>query len=243
MFQQFWYHSSSIQEPVKVGLDFRVDPVLDTDAAGEMAIYCFINHIIYTLTTADIIAASPDLSNGEIKHDAEQAALAVRTLASLLFTSSAFRLILSDVLITSREALADIVVDVSAMASFVQNRANQVEEFVRPPPGTGGLEGLDNFDAEIIKGKGKRISERVGDISDETAREARRRRSRTWNSLESNPDRVKEAFIERVKGVRLFYQTSVHLTYHSSLGDHSSSSQPRVQSCPVDFIQSPAKIC
>jgi len=133
--------------------------------------------------------------------DTTQAISALKTLASLLFTSSAFRFILSDVLLTARQALADVAVDVSKVASIVQNSAAQVEEVVRPPPGTGGIEGLDDFDVELIKDKGKSVAGRVGDLADETARETRRREARSWTVVAESPDRVKEAFLERVKNV------------------------------------------
>lgn len=56
----------------------------------------------------------------------------LRTLAGLLFTSSAFRLILSDLLITTRELVADIAENVEQAAETVEAVAQNVEELVRP---------------------------------------------------------------------------------------------------------------
>lgn len=139
--------------------------------------------------------------------DALRAISALRTISSLFLTSATFRLLLSDTLIAAREILSDAAVDVAKVASLVENRALEVDDLVRPPPGTGGMEGLDDFDVEVVKGKSKEVASGVGDIVDESIRETRRKEARSWTSLQDSPDRIKETFLERVKTVRSILQS------------------------------------
>lgn len=65
----------------------------------------------------------------------------IRTLANLLLTSSAFRLIVGDLFLTARELVADAAARVRQSAEAVEDVSKAVERNVRPESsGTGDVQ-------------------------------------------------------------------------------------------------------
>jgi hypothetical protein len=91
-------------------------------------------------------AAPPTLE--EMKTDLESLIKSVKMLLCLVATSAAFRLILSDLLITVRETLEELAVDVERVAVQVQVGAESVVKTARLDDAT--LEGLKERVREAI---------------------------------------------------------------------------------------------
>ncbi|KAJ7275091.1 hypothetical protein C8J57DRAFT_1714793 [Mycena rebaudengoi] len=79
----------------------------------------------------------------EMNADAEHFLKSLKTLARLAVTSSAFRMLLSDILATTREVIAEAASEVAEIASQVQATAADVSKAVE----------LDNLTVEGLKGK------------------------------------------------------------------------------------------
>lgn len=92
-------------------------------------------------------SASAIPTEAEVAQDTAAFIKSIQTLASLLLTSSAFRLILSDVLSTAREIVADSVETIRETAEIVERFATTVEDAVRP----GGLDTKQSVDAISIE--------------------------------------------------------------------------------------------
>jgi hypothetical protein len=151
---------------------------------------------------ADLLS-SAKVPKDELEADTQKVLSSLRTLVSLLFTSTAFRAILFDVLLTSREVLADVASDVSKVAAVVETKAEQVEEMVRPDEvekaGDANVPDLDN-----IKGKAAEIVDDLKEKEAVTEKEARLKQEIAWKRInEESPDRVKDAVLERIKPVSL----------------------------------------
>ncbi|KAL5528669.1 hypothetical protein ACEPAF_7805 [Sanghuangporus sanghuang] len=88
--------------------------------------------------TADKVqtAASAIPSQNELAEDMTALISSLRTLAKLLLTSSAFRLLVGDLLLTVRQFVADAAAQVKQAAEAVENVSEAVERNVRPESGT-----------------------------------------------------------------------------------------------------------
>lgn len=122
-----------------------------------------------TLITKESLSSQSSASaiptEAEIAQDTAALIKSIQTLASLLLTSSAFRLILSDVLSTAREFVADSVETIRETAEIVEKFATTVEDAVRP----GGLDTKQSVDAisvEEIHVEAKREEPEVKDLKD-----------------------------------------------------------------------------
>ncbi|KAL5523594.1 hypothetical protein ACEPAG_7767 [Sanghuangporus baumii] len=80
-------------------------------------------------------AASAIPSQNELAEDMTALISSFRTLAKLLLTSSAFRLIVGDLLLTVRQFVADAAAQVKQAAEAVENVSEAVERNVRPESG------------------------------------------------------------------------------------------------------------
>jgi hypothetical protein len=109
-------------------------------------------------------------STSEIEADAKVLADSVRKLFMLVFTSSAFRILLQDVLVSVREALADTAADVGRTAGQVQIAAEKVEHLVEP--GNGAAPSQENFGFAFNEAEQKSVDAFV-ELQDETAQKAR----------------------------------------------------------------------
>ena len=116
-------------------------------------------------------------------------------MLGLVFTSSAFRLILADSLTTLRTIVADAAANVGALATQVQGVAASVEEVARPSTEGVSLDDLQARTKEAIK-ETQAIG---GETQERWARLAR-----------ESPDRVRESIIGRVQNVRYFVSFGSH---------------------------------
>jgi hypothetical protein len=113
LIQEVIYHTrKTTSVPVQVKPDVKLD---DSEAAAHL----------------DTLASAIP-SEDEAKADIAALVASLHTLTSLVLTSSTFRLILSDVLITAREFVADALENVAQTAAAVEVVAEKVEAEVRP---------------------------------------------------------------------------------------------------------------
>ncbi|KLO05644.1 hypothetical protein SCHPADRAFT_1002788 [Schizopora paradoxa] len=71
-------------------------------------------------------------SEDELAEDTKALIRSIRTISSLLLTSSAFRFILSDILRSARDYISDVALKVKAAAQQVEAAAGAVDEQIRP---------------------------------------------------------------------------------------------------------------
>ncbi|KAF8512805.1 hypothetical protein JB92DRAFT_2926409 [Gautieria morchelliformis] len=110
--QDLIYQNAQISNrPVSVNLD----AAKDTEGGDEIK------------NLASVIPSVKELDN-----DARRLSDSLFTLSRILLTSSSFRLLLSDVLLTSRALLGDVAAHVGQAARNVERRADAVEQAVRP---------------------------------------------------------------------------------------------------------------
>lgn len=138
------------------------------------------------------------MSVEEVNTDIDDTVTALRTLASLVLTSSAFRLILSDIFRTSREIVADFAANVSAVAGMVQNQATEVDEIIRPAPSDAtGPEGIDTLDTEAVKNKSEDVKAAVQDIPDRLTTSV----NGTTDIVPESAERLRSRVVDRVRSV------------------------------------------
>ncbi|EJF65616.1 hypothetical protein DICSQDRAFT_133225 [Dichomitus squalens LYAD-421 SS1] len=140
----------------------------------------------------DVSAVVHELpSQEEAASDASSLLHSIYTLAYVLLTSAAFRVILSDVLLIARQAVADVAARVGNAAATVENIADDIEETVRPGGGT----------VEEIRWK---ASEAVDNITD-GALEGNPHDYATGSTpgiteqIQQAPDKMKEAVIRQLQ--------------------------------------------
>lgn len=112
------------------------------------------------------------------------------TLSRILLTSSSFRFLLSDILLTSRELLANAAADVGKVARTVQVKAEAVEQTVRPEETQAEApdDGLDEATKQVQDG--------LKDIGEETKEK--------WQNMETDaPDRLKKSVADRLQQVAI----------------------------------------
>ncbi|KAJ1311509.1 hypothetical protein OPQ81_009995 [Rhizoctonia solani] len=161
---------------------------------------------------AEHIEEIPTISQTELQDDSSAFVDSLRTLLSLLLTSSAFRQIISDVLITTRQILADTASDVAAVAGYVETRAENVEQTIRPSEDEGNTEPT----VEDAAKQAEKVDAAVREDMENALREAELRKHVVEERLtQESPDRVKEAIIERVEAI--VQQAQSDPAYKSSL--------------------------
>lgn len=84
----------------------------------------------------------------EAKSDFSKFLSSTRTLIKLLLTSSAFRILISDILKTAREIAADVAADIQQVAAKIEITAEVIEETMRP----------DESGTELPRYKGESLS-------------------------------------------------------------------------------------
>jgi Family of unknown function (DUF5923) len=147
------------------------------------------------------------ISQEELAQDAHRVATSIRPLISLLITSNAFRLIISDILVTARDILADVAVDVAKVAAIVEVGAEQVEEAVRPTDtelatGKDREGGVGVPSLEDLANVGQSVQERAAEATNMAVEESEAKRKAIWDRLENeSPDRIKDTVLERVSEV------------------------------------------
>ena len=138
------------------------------------------------------------MEQSELKDDSRALADSLHTLVSLLLTSSGFRLIISDILITARQMLADTASDVAAVAAYVETKAEDVEQTVRPDP----HEGQTGVTMDDAMEQVEKVDETVRSDFEKARKEAELKKHVIEERLaEESPDRIKQTIVERVEAV------------------------------------------
>ena len=126
----------------------------------------------------------------ELDNDMRRLSDAVFTLSRILLTSSSFRLLLSDVLLTSRALLADAAAEVGQVAHVVESRAGSAEKALRTgdketePPGNG------------LEEAAKQVKDGIKDVGEDTKEK--------WEGLGAEAfDRLKESAVNRLQKVSI----------------------------------------
>jgi hypothetical protein len=162
-------------------------------------------------------------SQEEAQQDLRKFISSIRSLLSLVLTSSAFRLIISDILVTTRDILADVAMDVAKVAAVVEIRAEQLEEAVRP--GDAELAGQKDQEGgvgvpslESLAQSGQTIRNIASNATHSTIEEAEARRRAVWSRLgDEDPDRIKDTVLLRIRQVSHISILSFNLRAHLSL--------------------------
>ncbi|KAG8865443.1 hypothetical protein FRB97_004719, partial [Tulasnella sp. 331] len=150
----------------------------------------------------------PPISKEEAQKDVAIIRDQVQNLISLLFTSSAFRLLLTDIFVTGRSILADLVHSAGEAAQVVASGADVVESVVRPSEDEQKEveeqktddETVDEQlpDAEEIRKKQAEIKVEAEKILD-AVNQGKEKGQEAWEQAkEESPDRIKETVIERI---------------------------------------------
>ncbi|KAI0762170.1 hypothetical protein BD413DRAFT_606873 [Trametes elegans] len=128
-------------------------------------------------------------STDEAADDAATLLRSIYSLAYVLATSAAFRLILSDVLLVARETTADVAANVEKIAEVVVERAAETERTVRPGGGT----------VEDVKNTAGATSERLVDELEHDGTISGGVDSIKEEVQHETPDKVKEAVMRRLQ--------------------------------------------
>ncbi|KAG8987633.1 hypothetical protein FRB90_003237, partial [Tulasnella sp. 427] len=151
-------------------------------------------------------------SSGEVQSDVQNLTDSVKTLVTLLFTSSAFRLLLTDIFVTVRDILADFAAQVGDVAKVVESGAHVVEGVVRPSDEerhqTNGDAALQEDakagspDIEQVRAEQAQVKVEAEKEILETVNESTERGQAAWQSLQQQtPDRIREAILDRIKSI------------------------------------------
>jgi len=177
-----WQYRSMSAAPVQVDPNWHNQSKLDIDVNGATT---HLNEI-------------PTVEQAELVDDSRTLAVSLQTLFSLVLTSSAFRLLISDILVTAREILADTASDVAAVAAYVETRAEGVESTVRPDP----HEGNAGVTVEDAANQAKKVEGAVKDDLEKALKEAEMRKHVIEERLaDESPDRIKQTIVERIEAI------------------------------------------
>ncbi|KDN50250.1 hypothetical protein RSAG8_01586, partial [Rhizoctonia solani AG-8 WAC10335] len=178
-----WQYRSMSSVPVQVDANWHNQSKMDINVDAA------VNHL-------DEI---PTVDQTELEDDSAALLASLRTLFSLLLTSSGFRLLISDILITTRQILADTASDVAAVAAYVETRAENVEETIRP----GEHEGEREITVEDAAKQAQKVDDAVKEDLEKALKEAEMKKHVIGERLaEESPDRVKQTIMERVEALK-----------------------------------------
>jgi hypothetical protein len=129
--------------------------------------------------------------------------ICLRELVHLLFTSNAFRLIISDILGVWREIVADTAEKVAKAAADIELRAEQLARTIRPnfqePDRHQNTEEIDiPSSLDDLTSRGENAREETYGVMKETAAEAGGLRS---NTHDDSPECVKTRVLDRTQQV------------------------------------------
>lgn len=135
-------------------------------------------------------------SSEEISEDAADFLQSLKTLSKLAITSSAFRMLMSDILVTTREVVAEAAIEIGEVASQVQAAAADVAKTAE----------LDNLTTEGLKGKAEEsysgIQQSVGHAH------------RNLGTLgDDSADQIRDIVVGRVQEVRAYFKTSTFFLF------------------------------
>ncbi|CAE6445246.1 unnamed protein product [Rhizoctonia solani] len=191
-----WQYRSMSSAPIQVDANWHNQSKLDINVDAA------VGHL-------DEI---PNVDQNEMADDSVALLASFRTLLSLLLTSSGFRLLISDILITTRQILADTASDVAAVAAYVETRAEDVEQTIRPDEHEGNRE----VTVEDAAKQAEKVEDTVKEDLEKALKEAEMKKHVIQERLaEESPDRVKQTIIERVEAI--VQQAQSDPAYKSSL--------------------------
>ncbi|KAF8742125.1 hypothetical protein RHS02_03742, partial [Rhizoctonia solani] len=177
-----WQYRLMSSAPIQVDANWHNQSKLDINLNGA----------------AGHLGEIPTIDQSELTDDSLAFAASLRTLLSLVLTSSGFRLLISDILITTRQMLADTASDVAAVAAYVETRAENIEQTIRPGEGEG--------DREITVEDAAKQVEKIDDAVKEDLEKARKEAELKKHVIEErlseeSPDRIKQTIMERVEAI------------------------------------------
>ncbi|CUA76666.1 putative protein C57A7,06 [Schizosaccharomyces pombe 972h-] [Rhizoctonia solani] len=191
-----WQYRSMSSVPIQVDANWHNQSKLDIDVDAA------VNHL----------GEIPTIDQTELADDSVAFLASLRTLLSLLLTSSGFRLLISDILITTRQILADTASDVATIAAYVETRAENVEQAIRPSEHEGDRE----VTVEDAAKQAQKVEDTVREDLEKALKEAEMKKHVIEERLaEESPDRVKQTVMERVEAI--VQQAQSDPAYRSSL--------------------------
>lgn len=158
------------------------------------------------------LKSNPALTTEETQQDAAQILASLRDLTYLLFTSNAFRPVVSDVIMVWQEIVVDMAAQAAQVAAAVKLRAEQLET-IRPDSeerdrNAEGRTGAPSL--EDMTQSGANARERASMAVRETTTEANRGKGHMWNNIQGdNPGRVKTRVLNRTQQV---YSMAIQLS-------------------------------
>jgi hypothetical protein len=198
--------------------------------------------ILIIFGPVDHLNEIPTVEHTELVDDSQALAVSLQTLFSLLLTSSAFRLLISDILITTREILADTASDVAAVAAYVETKAEDVEGTVRPGP----HEGDAGITVEDAMNQAEKVEGTVKEDLEKALKEAEMRKHVIEERLaDESPDRVKQTIVERIEAVSTvaFHNIAQRTdSITTSVDRPTSPKRPKVQVLTANYCQLMRKI-
>jgi hypothetical protein len=129
-----------------------------------------LKYLHQSYSAFSLFLASSIPSTSEIKIDTQELAVSIRKIFMLVLTSSAFRVLLQDVLVSARQVLTDTAVVVGRTAGQVQIAAEKVEHLVEP--GHDVVPTRETFAAAIDEAERKSTDAFLG-LQNEIAQETR----------------------------------------------------------------------
>lgn len=148
--------------------------------------------------------ASSDLPSGkEFTDDVTELFDSIFHLSWLIITSSTFRILLSDIVLTVQELAATVAVDVETVASQVQASASQVESAAR---------------SEDLSLDGAK--ERIRETRHEIGRLAEEEGQRLVELKTETSEKLRDTIVTRVQQVLWYFRKFLHCPPMSST-DHS----------------------
>lgn len=149
------------------------------------------------------LRSDPPLTTEEAQQDAAQILTSLRELIYLLFTSNAFRLIVSDALLMLQETVADTAAEVAQVATTVVGRSDEIirtesEEHDRDRnTGETRVPALDE-----LTQSGESAKEQAPRAVQETTTKTNKRKGHISDNIHcDNPESVKTRVLDRVQQV------------------------------------------
>lgn len=171
--------------------------------------------------------SNPPFTTEETQQDAAQILTSLRELIYLLFTSTAFRLIISDILVVWQETVADTAAKVAQVAAAVESCVRQPEETI-PPESEELARGQNAGDTAVpspdgLTQSGENARERASGAVKETTAKANKRKDHMWDNIQSdNLECVKTRVLDRTRQVHLI-AINLSLRTDQAESDHRAS--------------------
>ena len=152
------------------------------------------------------LRSDPPLTTEEAQQDAAQILTSLRELIYLLFTSNAFRLIVSDALLMWQETVADTAAEVAQVATAVDIHGGRPDETIRTESEEHGRDrnaGETRVPAlDDLTQSGESAREQAPRAVKETTTKTNKRKDHISDNIHcDNPESVKTRVLDRVQQV------------------------------------------